>query len=939
MKALSLRKKIGFSILIIGVVAGIILAGILYFYLVNVLTDSSIETQRKITIEQTHETRANFARYELFAEMLGTRTRVLEFLGDRSEARQIELQGIFDEYAERDKNVLSIYLMDIAGLTLVSTDRTFIGQNYSYRTYFRESLAGRPYIYSAFGQTSNAFGFFLSYPVLDGAGAVRGVLAVKVNNKYFENALINSEIFESTTMMLVDDNGVVVYSNRPERFFSSLGPLDEETVARVNSEKRYSGRVVSPLQYDQAAQIIRNYQGSTSYTFYDVIDKEEELLHIERIGELPFFLVTEVELEELSRAGVFTAIFVGLFDLFLVLLLVGIIYILINRYVLRRLTSFGKTVEKISRGDFSLRAEVTGDDEVDALGRVINDMSDRLSHYYEDLDQQVKQQAGEIIVSNTKLETQQKAILNILKDIETEKQHLETVSRDLEKFKLAVDDASDHVVITDPEGLILYANKAVETITGFSPAETIGQKAGGPKLWGGLMGATFYEALWRTIKVEKKNFRGEVDNRRKNGELYTALASISPVLDKDNNLLFFVGIERDITEAKQAEERVHQALADLQVESQKTLIEKLKVEAIFESLGDGIVTIDQAGFIVRINDAALQMFALHEDEVVGHRVADVLQLVDEKGVILSEDQRPITVALSTGSRQDIPFSQGLFYARPDGSRFVVSAIVTPLVNNGRVVGAVETFRDASTEQSIDRAKTEFVSLASHQLRTPLSTINWYLEILLDEDEGKLNPKQKELLQEIKGGNTRMVELVNSLLNVSRIELGTFSVDPKPTNFPEIVTSVIAELEPQIIQKKLKVKQKIAKLPELSLDSTLIRIVVQNYLTNAVKYTPDGGSINVTVTATDKDFTFAVKDTGYGIPEDAKKKMFTKMFRADNVKLRDTTGTGLGLYIVKSIIEQSDGQVWFESVENKGTTFYFSLLLSGMKKKEGTRALT
>jgi PAS domain S-box-containing protein len=146
------------------------------------------------------------------------------------------------------------------------------------------------------------------------------------------------------------------------------------------------------------------------------------------------------------------------------------------------------------------------------------------------------------------LEQSQKAILNVLEDIETEKNKIESLAGDLEKFKLAVDNASDHIVITDPDGVILYANRAVEKITGYSHSEVIGNK---PSLWGKQMPEEFYNNLWKTIKEEKTNFIGELNNRRKNGEIYVAEASISPILNSNNKVIFFVGIERDITLLKE----------------------------------------------------------------------------------------------------------------------------------------------------------------------------------------------------------------------------------------------------------------------------------------------------------------------------------------------------------------------------------------------------
>jgi len=185
----------------------------------------------------------------------------------------------------------------------------------------------------------------------------------------------------------------------------------------------------------------------------------------------------------------------------------------------------------------------------------------------------------------------------------------------------------------------------------------------------------------------------------------------------------------------------------------------------------------------------------------------------------------------------------------------------------------------------------------------------------------------------------MVGLVNAILNVSRIELGTLAIEPKPTDFRKVADSVVDELSPHIKNKKLNIEKSYDKnLPIINADLQLIRIVFQNLLSNSVKYTPNGGVISLTIAEKKPNLLITVSDTGCGIPGQQQSKIFTKLFRADNVREKETDGTGLGLYIVKSVVEQSGGKIWFESKEDRGTTFYFTIPLEGMKKKDGTRGL-
>ena len=224
-------------------------------------------------------------------------------------------------------------------------------------------------------------------------------------------------------------------------------------------------------------------------------------------------------------------------------------------------------------------------------------------------------------------------------------------------------------------------------------------------------------------------------------------------------------------------------------------------------------------------------------------------------------------------------------------------------------------------------------------------------MLLSGDLGPVAENQKKYFVEIYESNKRMIELVNALLNVSRIDLGTFAVEPEKMDLTEVAKGVVAELQPQIVFKKLTfIESYDPVVPVIQADPKLVRIIISNLATNAVKYTSTGGKGELGIRLTKAGETeggkqmvrdgilIKVGDSGYGIPEDQKDKIFTKLFRADNVKEKDTEGTGLGLYIVKSIVDAVDGMIWFTSVENQGTTFYVFLPLSGMPRKAGTKQL-
>jgi len=380
-------------------------------------------------------------------------------------------------------------------------------------------------------------------------------------------------------------------------------------------------------------------------------------------------------------------------------------------------------------------------------------------------------------------------------------------------------------------------------------------------------------------------------------------------------------------------------LEDVEEEKENTKREKDRINTILQSIGDAVFVVDQNLKIQLVNQVTIDLSGYGEDELIGKKYTDVLRFIHEDANSKVEvvNDKFVNDAISTGKVQEM--SNHTVIVCKDKKRIPVSDSSAPLKNQaGEIIGCVVVFRDVTREYEIDKAKTEFVSLASHQLRTPLSAIGWYSEMLTDGDAGKLNEKQQQYLLEITKGNKRMVELVNSLLNVSRLELGTFVVDPVPTNIVTIAEESVKELVALLDEKKLKIEEDYDKeIPMINLDPKLTRIIFQNLLSNAVKYTPKG-KVSISVSRSDGSVLIKVADTGLGIPRHQQKRMFEKLFRADNVRVSNVEGTGLGLYIVKTVIDNVGGSIRFESKENVGTTFYVKLPLTGMKKKEGSRTL-
>lgn len=234
-------------------------------------------------------------------------------------------------------------------------------------------------------------------------------------------------------------------------------------------------------------------------------------------------------------------------------------------------------------------------------------------------------------------------------------------------------------------------------------------------------------------------------------------------------------------------------------------------------------------------------------------------------------------------------------------------------------------------KALDEAKDEFISMASHQLRTPLTSIKGYISMVMDGDAGKVTKQQAELLDQAFISSQRMVYLIADLLNVSRLRTGKFVIDRSPTDLAEIVSSEVRQLKETVKVRGLKISYTPpAKRILYNLDETKIRQVVMNFIDNAVYYTPKGGLIEVDIKSTRKKLEFKVRDNGIGVAKSDVPSLFTKFYRAGNARKARPDGTGLGLYMAKKVIVAQGGSVIFKSKEGKGSTFGFTFPMDKVK---------
>ena len=227
-------------------------------------------------------------------------------------------------------------------------------------------------------------------------------------------------------------------------------------------------------------------------------------------------------------------------------------------------------------------------------------------------------------------------------------------------------------------------------------------------------------------------------------------------------------------------------------------------------------------------------------------------------------------------------------------------------------------------KALDEAKDEFISMASHQLRTPLTSVKGYVSMVLDGDAGPINDQQKKLLEQSFISSQRMVYLIADLLNVSRLRTGKFIIETAPTNLTQLVAEEIDQLQEIAKSRGLKLvyEKPKTKAPDLMLDETKTRQIIMNFIDNAIYYTPAGGTITIQLVNNPSTIEFKVVDTGMGVPRSERTHLFNKFYRASNARTARPDGTGLGLFMAKKVVVAQQGSIIFDSKEGKGSTFGF-----------------
>ncbi len=364
----------------------------------------------------------------------------------------------------------------------------------------------------------------------------------------------------------------------------------------------------------------------------------------------------------------------------------------------------------------------------------------------------------------------------------------------------------------------------------------------------------------------------------------------------------------------------------LKNEQHVTSTERDKLSVILSGITSAVIAVNMERKIILFNKAAETLTGVTAESVLGTSLGEALRLFDGDRALSVEEICPIQPETPEGIAFE---ANNLKMKDASGAEHFIN-MISGRVREGESInlGCVLTFQDITREFIMERTKHEFVTIAAHQLRTPLTGMSWMVEMLLSETKGALNAAQKELVGSGLGVVHRMVGLVNDLLDVSRIEEGRFGVKLVRQSFMPVLTRVMDLFKKEAQEKGIEFVTEISStLPEFEFDADKVEFVINNILDNAVKYTPAGGHITFRAVQKNNDIVMSTKDTGIGISKTDAEYIFKKFFRSREAFSHFTDGSGLGLYVAKNIIDQHGGKIWFESDEGKGTTFYVSLPLT------------
>ncbi len=365
---------------------------------------------------------------------------------------------------------------------------------------------------------------------------------------------------------------------------------------------------------------------------------------------------------------------------------------------------------------------------------------------------------------------------------------------------------------------------------------------------------------------------------------------------------------------------------EVEKRTQELSAERNKMEVTISGITDAVIALDLAKNIIIFNRAAETLMGITKETVMGRPISSVFHLFEKDQEISDVLYAPV----NNSDFEGVAFKKNALRLVAGPKESFVN-LTTGQIREGVSVhiGCILILHNITEEKELEQMRLEFVSMAAHELRTPLTSIRGYLSVFMNESASQFTQEQKLFLTRIQSSSDQLMGLVENLLNISRIEKGTFTVTREQANWEEIIKSVVESFS-EIAKEKnvtLGISALLTSIPNVLVDPLRIREVISNFISNAIKYSENGSVITVGIYMHDTDVITYVKDTGIGIPKEAMGKLFTKFYRVSDTFTQHADGTGLGLYIAKAIVEAHGGKVWVESEVGKGSVFSFSLPVS------------
>lgn len=362
-------------------------------------------------------------------------------------------------------------------------------------------------------------------------------------------------------------------------------------------------------------------------------------------------------------------------------------------------------------------------------------------------------------------------------------------------------------------------------------------------------------------------------------------------------------MKSDVTEHKKKISELRQTLAWMDI--------------VLSNVADSVCVIKEDGTILFINDSFAEMINQSRIGLLGQNIQDVIRLTPKASSY--PEAFPFKDTISTGSDS----AKGIYEWHLGGNDSITVKLIAHHIKPTNQV--VIMLQNVTNEYEIEQISRNFTNLASHQLRTPLTAIQTYTHMLADGYMGDLNEKQREAAIAVIDSTDHMNELLDMLLDISKLENNKYERRSEEVYIKDVIHRICSEVNDKVVEKEINLKLDVPQnMPSFASDAHMLHEVFSNIVTNAIKYTPKKGKVSVSVANDDDSCVVIVEDTGIGIPKQYQSKVYTQFFRADNAVGSQQSGTGLGLYLVKQLIELLGGEIRFKSAYNKGTTFWVTL---------------